>query len=69
MNNFCFKKKLFIKFNKELISIINFFFFCRSENFIENKKDGNPLVQGLVNMVDEVEQTSLYLIFFLRDSC
>ena len=38
--------------------------FCHSDYFVENEKDGNNLVQGLVNMVYGVEQTSLYSIFF-----
>ena len=38
--------------------------FCRSLNFAENENDENDLGQGLINMVDGVEQTSLNLIFF-----
>ena len=29
--------------------------FCHSEHFVKNEKDGNHLVQGLMNMVDGVE--------------
>ena len=37
---------------------------CRhSENFVEKVKDGNHLVQGLLNMIG-VEQINLNLIFF-----
>ena len=39
--------------------------FCYSEYFAENKKDGNHLVQDLVNMLNGTEQTSLNLTFFL----
>ena len=38
--------------------------FCHSEHFVENAKDVNHLVQGLVNIIDGVEQTSLNPIFF-----
>ena len=33
-------------------------------SFRGQKKYGNHLVQGLVNMVDRVERTSLYPVFF-----
>ena len=36
---------------------------CYSEHFVKNEKDGYHLVQDLVNMVDGVEQTSLYPVF------
>ena len=44
-------------------------FFCHSEYFLENKKDRNHLVQGLINIVDGVEQTQLNPICFLLDYC
>ena len=39
--------------------------FSHSEHFVENKKEGNHLLQGLVNMLDGLEQTCLNPIFFL----
>ena len=41
---------------------------CHSEHFVNKEKDGNHLLQDLVNTVDGVEQTSLNPFFFLRDS-
>ena len=38
--------------------------FCYSEHFVENEKDINHLVKGLVNMMDGVEKTRLNPIFF-----
>ena len=38
--------------------------FCYSEHFVENEKDGDHSVQGQVNMLDGVEQTSLNPVFF-----
>ena len=38
--------------------------FCHSENFVKKEKYGNQLVPGLVNMLDEIEQTSRNSIFF-----
>ena len=43
--------------------------FWNVEHIVENEKDGNHLVHGLMNMMDGVEQTSLNPIFFLHDSC
>ena len=40
-------------------------YFCYSEHFVEKKKDGNHFMQRLVNMVEEVEKTSLNPAFFL----
>ena len=34
------------------------------EHFVEKEKDGKHLVQGLMNMVDGAEETSLNQIFF-----
>ena len=39
-------------------------FFFHSDHFLENEKDGNHSVQGMINMLDGVEQTRLYPIFF-----
>ena len=38
--------------------------FYHSEHFVENEKYGNHLGQGLVNIVDGVEETSLKAILF-----
>ena len=38
--------------------------FRHSKHFVENEKDGNHLVQGLRNMMDEVEQTNQNPVFF-----
>ena len=38
--------------------------FCHLEHFFDNEKDGNHLVQGLVNMVNGVEQMSRNSVFF-----
>ena len=38
--------------------------FCHSEHFVEKEKSENHLLQGLVTMVDGVEQTSQNPIFF-----
>ena len=42
--------------------------FCYEEHFEENEKDRNHLVQGVMNIVDGVEQTNLNSIFSLRES-
>ena len=38
--------------------------FCYADPFLENQKNGNHFLLGLVNMMDEVEQICLNLIFF-----
>ena len=45
--------------------------FCHLKHFVENeKKDGNHFMQGLMNIVNEVEHPDLNLIiFFLHNSC
>ena len=37
---------------------------CPSEHFVENEKEGNQLVYGLLNIVDGIEQKSQNSIFF-----
>ena len=71
INNFCFSKLLFIQLFLSLtrfptdILTCSWKKFFHSEHFIGNEKDENHLVQCLVN---KVEQSSLYPIFFLWDS-
>ena len=51
-------------FSPDLEKICN-----HSEHFVDKEKDANHLVQGLVNMVDGVEQTTLNPIIFPIDKC
>ena len=39
---------------------------CHSEHFVENEKDGNHLVQGLMNMLEYISLNSIFfLVWFL----
>ena len=43
-------------------------FFCYSEHFAKDDKDGSHLVQGLVNVGDDEEYSRLDPIFFVIQS-